>query len=306
MGKAKKGYIGLYKFQQLMGGTINLSKKETEKQQEQSKWCVYGNAALDFCKVMKNYTFLKRPQLEEALAYKVYGRTVTLLQPVKSYNPFTGCSVVYPSVCFAARSTGTYSAHICKCLKGELHTAGKLMWTNIENPVKTDDINHEHAEIEQKLKTMKGIDHELIDPKLKISYAYFAGFVDADGCLAMNGLNSQKHSISQKYRAVCDAFKIRFGGTVTETTTKKNNKTFPLYVWYICKGAKLFLLQIHPFLIEKRKQAELILNITSETFLVDKASIRQLKGHQAHNSEHHTLIVASIACDGDNSVDSSG
>lgn len=69
--------------------------------------------------------------------------------------------------------------------------------------------------------------------------AYFAGFLDADGCISI--ARRQRNFVLQTrvtntHRGVCEAFQSRFGGTVEGPLTQGGNRR-PHYQWVTAHGA---------------------------------------------------------------------
>lgn len=105
----------------------------------------------------------------------------------------------------------------------------------------------------------------------KTLYAYFAGVVDSDGSISikkssrearkgecLNWTFSIRISISQVTNDVQSLLKEEFGGSLGHHKNKVSKKR--LWRWDIRhKQAETFLRCIYPYLIIKRKQAELLL-----------------------------------------------
>lgn len=105
---------------------------------------------------------------------------------------------------------------------------------------------------------------------MKLDLRYIAGFLDADGCVAI-ARYQKPGSIHTRYqprvtatncdRRIPDALQKMFGGSVhkTKVTTAKHRAT---YNWIaVSKTATDFIEAIYPFLVVKKKQAELALKL---------------------------------------------
>lgn len=97
--------------------------------------------------------------------------------------------------------------------------------------------------------------------------AYAAGYVDGDGCIYLGKyIQKPKMIVVYEYsvqivsvkKPVLDFFKNTFGGTIRKKPWKKNHRT--AYCWTI-KGrpSAYFIQAIHLFLIDKNKQANMML-----------------------------------------------
>ena len=102
-----------------------------------------------------------------------------------------------------------------------------------------------------------------------------------DGYLQARG-NSIYISVSQTYPAILDAFSKQFGGGRSKSE------------WYLLKGASRLLKAIAPFMIEKRQQADLLLNMNGNGAYVQRL-LRQFKGNQTKKSTFLAVFVLSNA-----------
>jgi len=110
-------------------------------------------------------------------------------------------------------------------------------------------------------------DYSLMD----IKYAFLAGLIEGDGCIAFVVYRRPKlrwratfgvyTCVVNTKREMLDFLKQNFGGSITGWQPKGENKSFT-YSWRITgKKAKFVLLQIYPYLITKKLQAKLAIEM---------------------------------------------
>jgi hypothetical protein len=280
--KAESGWHCLLWLQRMLKGIVVNSNAETDTKQPMKEWNVRGMAALDFCHNMKAYCHLKRPQVEKACGF-VFGELwMAQMRPVASTHVSTGEVRVFAGIAQASRALmGKPSfSSISQNLRGKAKRAGQFTWQYLDNPVRLEDAMERRKVLENELVALKRVEHHSISEKL--SKPFMAGFVDGDGCLRVWGSKAQVHSVSQKYVSICDALQRQYGGTVCF------NKEKQLYAWYVNKNAQMFLEDVAPFLIEKRKQAELILGMKAGEAKSVAAALSLLKGNKKRAHEEKT------------------
>lgn len=138
--------------------------------------------------------------------------------------------------------------------------ADGVMYT-MERTLKVEDadaIKAQREAIGEKLKQFHHSPHDSLEHIKELPDAYVAGIMDGDGCYDVHGKNSQHHSLTARCRELPDLFQRCFNGTVGA-----GNKECTKYVWTIHsrQGADEFLERIAPFVVGKKKQVELILNM---------------------------------------------
>lgn len=87
--------------------------------------------------------------------------------------------------------------------------------------------------------------------------AYAAGFFDGEGCITIGTNGSVEARIVNTNRAVLEKLESVFGGSITNRSQKTNKRQYA-YSFY-GDNAIEFLTTIKPFLIEKLKQADTVL-----------------------------------------------
>jgi len=97
----------------------------------------------------------------------------------------------------------------------------------------------------------------------EISYAYMAGFVDANGSISIVSLAKTKQyiikiSVCNRDKTVIDLFKKEFSGEKVRKRIPKNVNWRPIYVWSRTSlKAKEIIEKLLPYLRIKKKQAKL-------------------------------------------------
>ncbi len=86
--------------------------------------------------------------------------------------------------------------------------------------------------------------------------AYYAGYIDADGCIRFSA-GSPRIEVKSVFPWVLEQIRLRFGGSVLTITLPDDR---PTYRWAV-SGDKAIqaLMALRAFLIVKRTQADLVL-----------------------------------------------
>lgn len=91
---------------------------------------------------------------------------------------------------------------------------------------------------------------------------YLAGFFDGEGCISLTYVKKDSYhklviAVAQNERAVLELFQARFGGTIYELKWKKAKRVF--YNWMPTgrDRQKAVLTALAPFLIHKKREAEI-------------------------------------------------
>ncbi len=206
IGKAQNAWATLVYLYHLVGGNLNFKPDSRGgDRQDRGEWKIHGSMAVDFCRVMQAYTFLKRDQLRRAADYPLNGGFIKRMRPVQGTHRDTGEVLTFRSVS-EARQNGFMS--IIHNLAGTMTHCKNYEWRYLDNPVSPEDVSTTRADITRDLKRMKATAHAPIERDLPLPYV--AGFLDADGCVRAYSLSG-----TQKYRAVCDALARKFGGSVS-------------------------------------------------------------------------------------------
>ena len=133
------------------------------------------------------------------------------------------------------------------------------------------------SKIMKRIKELRHSPHDPIPEDVMPSNAYFAGFSDGEITLDANGKSYQHHNITQKYRPILDLFQKRWGGRVN--VSKKSETRNESYYWDIYTFADKFLTSIAPYIVGKREQVELIINMKPGEGQLVHAKLHDMKGN---------------------------
>lgn len=107
--------------------------------------------------------------------------------------------------------------------------------------------------------------------------AYFAGILDGDGSISIgraHGIRRKNYQcfpmarIINTHGGVCEFAKRLYGGTVYERKDREKNGHKRIFLWQTSsRKAESFLKLVLPYLVIKRKQAELVLAFYDGTFI---------------------------------------
>lgn len=115
---------------------------------------------------------------------------------------------------------------------------------------------------------MPTVKKSLDNPRESAFIGYLAGILDGEGCLRVNKYFDKRCStysygpvvqIGMCCRDILELFKHRYGGSIRKEKTRSGNK--PVYRWKLSIKRKLIRLlkELSPMLIEKKAQAECLL-----------------------------------------------
>lgn len=92
-----------------------------------------------------------------------------------------------------------------------------------------------------------------------LDLAYIAGWFDAEGCVK----GSKRVSITNTYLLMLQYLQYQYGGSISHNNGRNSTKN--RYMWYVDgNNALSFLLQVTPYLIEKKPQAELFIGVRTK------------------------------------------
>lgn len=121
---------------------------------------------------------------------------------------------------------------------------------------------------------------------MSIEDAYFAGIIDGEGCISFysrkGGRSSGKtHTIaiavSMTWKPIIEALQKRFGGSIHKRT-KPHPQLKQQYSWTVAANlAKKCLEAVAPYLIEKKDQAVLVLEIRDWQISENRRNVRGSK-----------------------------
>lgn len=288
VGKAENAWHTLVHLKRFMGGAVYDSRGERGERQAERQWVLRGRAALDFCGAIRNFCFLKRPQMIKALEFErlLYAGWSAKMRPVRGTRVTDGAILTFPSVSEAVRRTGFSS--IFANLRGICSHAGGYRWEYLPNPVDRAALAAERARLEADISAMKRTEHDAITEDLPLPYV--AGFVDADGCV-----RADRVTVSQKHRAVCYAMQRQFGGCVSQGEVPNGSIAF-LWSTTSMADARALAARLRPFLIEKAAQVDVML-VDGPSAVRRNAVMSTMKGHQGRraNAANRPVWRAALA-----------
>lgn len=241
--KSVKSKTLLEKYQSMFGGTVTLADQRSSNWEIQWAWCIRAEAARQFCKDIVSFVFAKRPQFELASTL-VVGRTPLIAKRGDVTRAFCSFEELTNELQLgeAANVRRRFVKNTTRLLQG---------WT-IYRLDKASILAY-RQEVDQKLRAMKNVPHLPYPCPQDIHLAYYCAFVEGDGTVAIRGPNQYHIAVSQKFRAVCDAFQTKFGGSVI--CTQQSGATLGhIWIWYMYTDAYCLLLHSGPLPIRLRKR----------------------------------------------------
>lgn len=272
IGQSTKGKAALEFIQKHFGGFLRTSCKESSKHQEHFKWEISENEAIiKIMKQLEKYSLIKRREIEVALQYPI---TNPRNFEISAVNINSHEKLNFNSILSCAKKLGIAYEKIVyplqKTIKLEIDN-----WELTKTTLTKEEIKHIKAKrqwVINELKRLKKISHDDIPSSFVPHKAYLAGFADGEACFQVAHKSSHHHSIGQKYRPILDVFHRCYEGSICQK--KKGN-----FEWTVNTRGKEFLEDILPYLIGKKKQAELILTMkTNEAPEIHKL-LREMKGN---------------------------
>lgn len=268
IGQAEKGIDALYYIYENIGGSVRVHvyREETDNNQTSYSWYICGNDAVIFANMIIPFLILKKREASIFIKFPIMDIHVI---PIIATNTKTGEKKEYETLKICSKAFN-YSNFAFK-------KRDKIIYNDWEikkkfNKDEIENIQNIRKDLYQKLQEIKTKPHEPIPDTIEVSDAYFAGFFDGDGRFNTNGKSAQNHSITQKYPEICKLFQKTFGGTVCYCKSKNQ------WNWEIYTGAADFVRRIAPYIVGKKKQAELILNMKAGESSKVHAELRDMKG----------------------------
>ena len=273
--QAEHGWDSLYQLHALFGGCIYDNKEQTDVWQAQKTWSLSGNCARAFCREMESHCILKREQMQEALRYPLFELKAMQMAPVMATTRGTDTVQLFGSQMHAIRVTG--ASNIQVSLRNPCRVCQNAYWTHVANPIQRGQVVLHQNTVIGNLKELKKVVHKSLDASMKP--AFVAGLVDSDGCIDISMQGCRTVAVGQKHRAICDALKEQFGGGICQ------DKKTSCYHWKVCgENAKAMLQIVAPYLISKRRQAEIALGKSAGDAINVRAQMKVLKNRRHNNS----------------------
>lgn len=279
IGKAEKGMASLLKMKELFGGSITKQRaKEVENWQPSWQWRLGGEAGRKLCERMTPYVHAKQPQFELAATMPPDTQCVQVLLS----HPEEG-SKRFSSVCEAERELAMTGWKIRGWAKRKDDRGG---WTCDLLVPDREAKRQRIKEIDHELKAMKQMEHRPVDRFLPD--AYFAGFMDADGCFTICGSRGIL-KVSQKWRQVLYAYEVAFGGHVS--SSRSTHWQCYQYTLRAQDDVMDAVRRMLPHLVEKKGQAELMLALTKENAVTSKTELGLLHGNHGYQGKRKKVAM---------------
>ena len=266
IGQAERGIAALHFMYDNFGGTISLQKKASGNHQTAYDWILLNSDAMQFINLIVQSATLKK---REALALQEFPLANTHEIPILARNTNTGETEEIENLKIAA-------ARFRKNLAFKNQSIIEFDDWILKKKLNEDDIKtirDKRTEIHDKLKEFKKTPHDDISDTFVPSFAYIAGICDGEACLQVHGKSGVHIQITQKYTPILNMMKRIYGGSVH---FRKGNDTWG---WEIYSLATELLKSIAPFMVGKKKQVDLILNMKQGEAPQVHLKLRELKGN---------------------------
>lgn len=268
--KSVKSMTTIERFRDLFGGSIVHNLPANEFEEAQAAWFLRAEEARRFCKDIVPYTFLKKEQFRVASEI-IVGRTPIIATKDGISKPVRNGTQLHKLIADPKILVWTVRRRIKTTTPFKL---GGWTVTQIDKGVAKQKL----VDARQQLMAMKQQEHAVItDPP---PAAYFSGFFEADGCVCITGPKGTAASVTQKYRAICDAFASSYGGLVGSCAVEKSTLG---YIWHWRASgdtAREFLRQVEPFAFEKKEQMQLALACSKDNWKANKLQLDAMKGRR--------------------------
>lgn len=261
--KAQKSMNVLEFFKDNFGGNIYNKRTATEKSQSLHDWRLNGPKAFELINALKDRSYIKREQFQVAATFDMsYKLKIVAVKgdEVAEFLTETACM----------KTLGISVKHVRR-LYGTSETCKGWSLTKVYQDKAA--VSAQRTGVDNELRRLKQVAHPPIT--VQLPFAYCAGLFDAEGCVSIYNRSSWKIEVSQGYPEILFALKRQFGGSVfvSQKTARRCN-------WQLYSGAgRHFLQGILPFLIEKKRQVELVLNMDPGSGEEVKKLLRELKGN---------------------------
>ena len=253
MSKALKGAHSLHRILDKLGGRISKRAARGEHQQASEVWEVSGDLAARIAQQLLPFLKIKAKSAALLSTWLPRARCITVTRGTESH-PNLGWDA-------ARRMVGCTKKSIYRTANSGKPIHGWLI------SKRTDAVD-----FRPQLAVNRKSPHQPVEA---LHVAWVAGLFDADGHVrADSGLQV---SINQKWPAVLEALRVRFGGAVGHYV-KEDGEGW--YNWALCKGARDFLTAIRADVYEKAAQVELALTANRKNWREVEATLKTMRGGQ--------------------------
>lgn len=267
IGQAENGIDCLHFMYDNFGGIIKLHKKGNENHQTSYTWLLLGKDAQDFSKLIYQYLLIKKREsklfnefpLDNTHFVSVIAKNIKTNEE-KTFINSRECSN------YIGKNRILFEKDINLIIFNDWEIRKLLSKEYIEN------IKQKRKSINAQIKKYKTEPHDEIPEDIIPSSAYIGGLCDGEICIMCEGKYTIHHSISQKYNPILKLMKRIYGGTISYR--KFNNS----WTWEIYTFAREFLENLSPYIVGKKKQVDLILNMKPGEAQKVHVELRTLKG----------------------------
>ncbi len=260
-----KGVSALHFIYDHFGGSINLQIEENGNNQRAYCFSLNGEDMFKFTKAIVDYLILKKREAIKILDFPLDNLHVI---PISATKKETNECLDFQNL---KKCIEFFGKHLAFQKRDEIIHSDWVIRKKL-NRSQIDAITDKRRSLMLQIQQMKNVDHDLIPADIKPTLAYFGGMFDGDGRFSTHGFSGQNHSVNQKSVEICQLYRRTFGGTVC----KRNSDG--CFVWEIYTGAKDFFLKIAPYVIGKKKQVDLIMNMQPGESMDISIALRDLKG----------------------------
>lgn len=271
MQKSIKSSSTITRLFELFGGSIIKSPARSATEEDQVQWVIRSEEARQFCVHIEPFLFGKRPQFELA-ATLIIGRSPLIARKGTERKAFK----TFSELAHFLQLDFSYDTLRRRFQNSPNQDFGDWSVTKLDK----QSILLYRAEVEARLRQMKHVPHLPILNVGSISLAYFCGFIESDGCICILSANSVNIAVSQKYRAICDAFKDKFNGSRVIWLRHPQATLGGIWVWTLSRNSKECIRSLLPYAFEKREQMELVLQVNEDNWRSIKKNLDALKGRR--------------------------
>lgn len=270
--QAQRGASVLKYLHDMLGGVVRKTIDETDAHQASFQWTLgVATEVVALAKWLEPRMTVKR---REAALMATFPIQNTHIIDIIATNKDTGETKIFSTLKEAAKHFGRVGMLLpidsIVEVKGTPWTIRKALSSQ-----DVIDIKNTRQIIRNGLMEYHNKVHDEIPKEFRPSLAYTAGIVDGDGCLDVHGKNSQHHTVKQKDRPLLEMLQREYGGTIW----RSNHGTAWSWSIYDCDQSDRLLANIEPFIIGKKAQAQMILNMKPGEAPQVHAALRDLKGN---------------------------
>ncbi len=247
------------------GGTITLHKESSEQSQSSFDWILRGEHAVLYARTILPYSIIKAREAKIFANYP-FGNIANM---ILAKNTITNEIKEFES----AKDCADYFEIKTLILKNGQKIINNWKITKKYTEDELQQLKKERITIDEQLKKFKKESYDEISIDIIPSMPWRAGILDGVGTFDTEGKSSQRHSITQKYSQLPELFKRLYGGSLYY------NKSKDTHGWSVRSEANKMIQDIAEFIIGKKKQVELLLNMKQGEASKIHVALREIKGN---------------------------